>query len=138
MNSTWPKTIVKGFVQHFVTAADSTTLVLEGEEHNHDADSWIEFRRMGPHFVELSNNYYRIRITIDLAIMELIDRATNVYTSDDIVGQLLPYFDKVTTDLGCFTVISNVKIIPWGRIAKDSHVKQTTMEATFQLEVSNV
>jgi len=37
----------------------------------------------------------------------------------------------------CFYLASDVRVTPWGRVAIDSQVKQTTVEATFQTEITD-
>lgn len=131
-----PKEIISAVSQHFASALGKYPLVFEGEVPHADAPLWVEFRRDGPNFRLLSKDYHEATLTVDLAIMSLITEETNIYEVDTIVGQLLPYFDDIIIpDRGCMRRTSRIRVKPWGRLARDSQVKQTTMEATFVLEL---
>ncbi len=137
---TWPTIIISSVSQHFVNALGGTPLIFEGELPKEDFPFWVEFRRIGPHFRLMSEGFYKLTLTVDLAIMEVIADIDNVYNIDNIVGELLPHFDKIIVGegdnyLGCLNKVSEVQIKPWGRLGRNSLVKQTTMNAKFVIEI---
>jgi hypothetical protein len=146
----WPRLIIAGVSQHISDALASVSdvpLVFEGElptDQSQESGPWVEFRRLGPHFRLMSKNNYYITFVLDLAIMELVETADNIYNSDNVVGMLLPYLDNIiivdnsgdtNVTLGCMRRISQVQVKPWGRLGRNSLVKQTTVNVKFAMEI---
>lgn len=126
---------VKAVVKHFVIPG--VHFVYEGEVQDVDGhDLWVEFRRAGP-YINKQKDYTGVSLIVDLAVMELITTAQNIYTSDKVIGEL---YQLCTQNIEiypsvCFSLSSDVRVTPWGRVAIDSQVKQTTIEATFYAEI---
>jgi len=137
MKADWSVDCVKAMMKHFVVPG--VHFVYEGEVHDLDGyELWVEFRRIGPIFTRRHDDHL-ITLTLDFAVMELVTTSKNIYQSDKVIGELYTLCEQsieVYPNV-CFNLVSDVRVSPWGRVAIDSQVKQTTLEATFQTEISD-
>jgi hypothetical protein len=137
MRAEWSVDIVKAMMKHFIVPG--IHFVYEGEVQDVDGhELWVEFRRIGPHFTQI-HGQHRVTLTLDFAVMELITTSKNIFQSDKVIGELCELCEQsieIYPDV-CFYLASDVRVTPWGRVAIDSQVKQTTVEATFQTEITD-
>lgn len=97
MNQHWARWIKTSIVKHFDDNRGSYTLFVEGADRNTESlQSWVEIRTDGPFIREVSHNYYKLTVEVNLLLSSVPNE--NIYTQDALCG----YFQKLFTCIPVF------------------------------------
>jgi len=110
-----------------------------------DVKDYIEIRIEGPDIVEVSNNYFKI--TLDLNILTSVTKDSNIWKTHELVGKVQKTFSTIsvyrygsgTEDnnslVGCLNRQNKMETIPWGQ--PDPNIKQIqqTIESQYKMQI---
>lgn len=120
----------------------------EGDEKTTRLErNFVEVRLDGPDFEEVSKDYYRLDVVLNLLVNSKLD-PNDVYAISRVVGQYQRAFAnniqvyKVGTGVaddgswfGCYQIQSKIEQNKFGVVSKDSRVEQITLEASYRLSL---
>jgi len=158
-NPNWPRWIFSSLAVHFKGVADGLNLPIitegidEREPEKMDVDR-CELRINGPYIREVSKNYWRIWINVNILLTDYMEgQGENTYKLMDwggafLEGMNLPipiykYGPDVggiddQTLLGCLTMlrgnrIESIRLIHFGQIGSEERIRQAAVDGRFEM-----
>lgn len=151
INVNWARWIHASINKQFNDNCHSTVkLYIEGTERNTRAiKNFLELRIDGPKIDEISRNYYRLYVEINILAQALLD--VDIYQLQRLVGLAQSLFVDIpvykygtgTEDtealLGCLQRITSVRgsefidATNFGQIAPDNKINQATIETHYEM-----
>jgi len=154
-NINWPRWIFASISKHFQNIADANDLYMhiEGVERStNKQNKWIELRVDGPNIIELSKNYFRLDIEINILLSIDLDHE-DFHKSQKFAGILANamtdiciyrYGDGVDDDdsfLGILTLKQDagdvIRINNLGETMVDVQIVHGTIEGSYEMFLSN-
>lgn len=148
MNVNWARWIKTSIVKYFDTNKGSYTLFVEGaDRHTQDLQTWVEVRTDGPYIREVSKNYYKLTVEVNLLLSSIVNE--NIYTQDALCGYFqslftcIPVFrygpsDDIANDNVQFGELvlfdhmrESIKLNHFGIIRPDTNLIQSTVEGHY-------
>ena len=156
-----PRWIFSSVVWHFKTIADDNNIpyFVEGideRDPNSMNQSHVEIRVTGPEIKEISNEYYNVEVVINFLLTSLMDmtgsRAYEIINwcgilSDEMNSPIpiYKYGDGAEDDdslINCLRIRKNksdsVKIYHFGQVSKTDRVRQSEIDAVYDMDVTNL
>ena len=149
-NSNWPKWLKASIYSHFDDRKGSYHLSLEGQlpKDTTEKSSWAELRVDGPYVSELSKDYWRLYVEINVLISAQ-QSPDNLYAYDTMLGHFLSIFEssinvyKYGGDdeslVGCLNMLVETRqflqVSQFGQIEPDNHLQQSVVEAHYQMNL---
>lgn len=155
LNPNWQRWILSSCAKYFGDQADGTKFYVEGDTINFvDDQQWVEFRTDGLSTQELTNNYFRIDLCINLLLNDVIVK-TDLYTLQRLVGKFQSMFgssipiykygsgvDDDGTLLCCLEIHKppkdKVQSHYFGKVGPSSQLQQATIEAHYFTHLTGV
>ena len=146
MNKDWPRWIWASLTTYFTSKLNP--LFIEGFDRNTNAESdFYELRINGPVFHELTKDQWLITIDVNVLVTSTKDQ-NDAYKVHRLVGvaaeafikaiAVMRYGDDPDEQIGCFALSDDGIIITnFGQIDVDVNVLQSTIEATYSMELNN-
>lgn len=146
----WSRWIKSSIVQHFRTNITGVDLYIEGMERPNEAPvDLVEVRMDGPEFKELSHEYFRVYVEINLLLQVTINDE-DIYHEEDIIGEVCNAFTKNITIrkkgqdsedddsvIGCLDLMTRgddgVKVNRFGQIEPNTRLLQSTIEGHYEM-----
>lgn len=147
----WPRWIFASASKHFLEAVPTVTWFVEGQERRTaDSAEFAEYRQDGPRCVEISKDYWRLWVAINI-LVQYTENPKNIHEKWRLTGLVTSGFascipvykygdgvdDDRTSLLGHLSLVTNRKdpIRPnhMGRIDKALLLEQVTIEAHYEL-----
>lgn len=149
INANWARWILASASDHFETGRDSIPFYMEGADFSSENDDqWVEFRLDGPDIKQISYNYWRFDIEINLLVSSVMDHE-DFHKQVKLVGQfanlvnviqIYKYGNQVGDDdsfIGCLELRKDldevVVISNFGKIRPDTRLIQSTIEGHYQM-----
>lgn len=153
--SNLPRWVTASCAQFFkLRIGDQANLFLEGQERRTEALSqWLEFRLDGPYVVELSQNYFKVNIEINMLCVAQID-LTDFYKIHKLAGIALDCFvaipiykygdgpDDDQSLIDCMIITRStdqreaIRVSHFGRVNPDQKILQSSVEGHYHLYVT--
>lgn len=153
----WSRWIYSSCAKHFNAGAEDFSLpcFVEGDERNTDnLKQWIEVRLDGPYMKEVSRNYWRIDVEVNIFIGSVSDNQY-MYDLQSLTG-------KVASMFGCIPVTRTgdpiddpandgvqigildlkkhpaelIRISNFGKVRPDTRFQQATVEGHYEMYLS--
>ncbi len=153
-NANWPRWIYASTTKHFQAIADAypISMYIEGVERDTRNESkWLEFRMDGPQTTELSKNYFRLDIEINILWSVHLD-SIDFHDQQRIFGMLVEamtdicihkYGEGVGDDdslLGTLILqqdLNNpIRGNNFGQVRPDTQLVQGSVEGTYRMYLS--
>jgi len=140
-NSNWPRWIFSSVTQYFQAVANAYPIELhvEGiERDTTDKKTFIELRIDGPTTKELSHNYNKLSVTVEI-LWSVDMTSTDFHESWRLKGAVLDAFDDMCitetdgTHLGTLILKSETRVADYGQIKEDVQIVQGTVAANFEM-----
>ena len=140
-NSNWPRWIFSSLTQYFQAIADAypITLHIEGiERDTTDKETFLELRIDGPTTKEISHDYYRLDVTVEI-LWSVDMTSTDFHEPWRVKGAVINAFDDICitetdgTHLGTLILKSEVRVADYGQIKEDVPIVQGTVAANFEM-----
>ena len=158
INTNWARWIKASIYTYFDTNIDGYTKYFEGSKRDtFTAQDYIEIRMDGPHFSEVSKNYFKITVEVNVVLHHTKDD-TQIYKLDTMIGVVSTAFKNIpvykygdgaaddSSYLGCLRLIvdphgmkgDKVVVSNFGQIEAATEAEQATVEGHYvmNLEVS--
>lgn len=146
VNPDWQRWIWASVCKHFNDNKGSLNLFVEGQErHTREKSSWIELRMDGPQYHEMSIDYFRIYIEINVLIQACLPQR-NFYSPDVETGQvvalfpgMIPIYKLPASDLlGCMQLMTSYKkegiqVFRLGQIEPRTQLIHNVVEAHYEM-----
>lgn len=153
MNKHWARWIFASISEYF-DAAITIPVFIEGmDRETKDLSSFAEIRIDGPWFNELSANYWRIYIEVNVLIQTVMNDSDLHRFYKDIgdvnfaFQQNIPVYKRADNEgnngddsrLGCFQFVTDrydreqIKTSNFGQIDKNVKLQQATVEAHYEM-----
>lgn len=146
MNINWPRWIFASVSKHFSTNSGGITMYIEGDDRDTGKETnYFEFRMNGPMLHELTQDFWRIDICINILISSKRNDAS-IHTLQTLVGTLASAFKnsievyKYGNDnslLGCLILrkIGDdvIKISNLGILNPEVQINQSSIEAYYRM-----
>jgi len=155
MNTNWPRWIFASIAEYMrpIAAAIPLPLLVEGIddriESKMEADH-AELRVNGPAISEISSDYYRLVVDVNVLLTDLMDGSTeNAYDliqwggvfQEALSGPISIYkygsgADDDDAYIGCLEVLGgrdSVKLFHFGQISKVDRVRQSMVDSRFSI-----
>ncbi len=68
MNQNWPRWIIASVAKHFDDRRQGLKLFMEGMDHVEDKTEYIELRIDGPYILELSKDYFKLTVEVNVLV----------------------------------------------------------------------
>ncbi len=148
INPNWSRWMMASIAKHFGDGANGVTFYVEGDTINFEQKiQWVEFRMDGPTIEELSQNFYRVEVCVNLLLTDVLNNA-DLYSLQKLVGAFSALFkssicifkygtgtDDDDSLLGCVEMSKpprdKVQIDYFGKVGPASDLQQATMEAHY-------
>ena len=149
MNSNWPRWIFASVSYYMSTVAASIPLPLlvEGiddrEPENMEVDH-AELRVTGPFITEISRNYYRLLVDVNVLLTDLMGAKENAYDliqwggvfQEAMQGPINIYkYGNDDSYLGCLSLRDrrgeNIKLFHFGQLGKSERVRQSVVDGRY-------
>lgn len=155
INRNWPRWVYASVVSHFDNGKDSTTpLYVTGEHEDiRDDSDLLELRMDGPAFTELSKDYWRVYVEVNILAQAVISDS-DAYIMHRLAGQVAALMDEGITvykygagggddssELGCLKTVSDargrerIQISHFGQIEPATNILQATIEGHFEMHI---
>ncbi len=146
MNSNWPRWIYASASKVFKTTADAYPVhfFLEGTKRDTDTKSnFIEFRMQGPRVTEVSNNFYRLDLEINILYSVAI--SGDFHLPYRIVGKISETMGDICIykwgDDDTFLSVLTLKRQPvivshFGQARADTEIVQGTVEGSYVMHLT--
>ncbi len=146
----WIKTSIN---KYFDDGKGSFTLILEGDPTPETA-SWCELRLNGPRYHEISKDFYRAELEINLAFNLKQGSTSNLYQLEEMVGHFrtlcegqiqIKKFKDGEVLINCLRLRDNVsnpiEVVPWGEVNVQGasgpvRVFLTSIDGYYRLEIN--
>lgn len=152
MNPNIGKWVTASITKHFIDVVKTTNkfeIIPEGMSVANKESNYCELRITGPIFTELSKNFYKIEVFVNVLINTVIDN-DNIYTKEDNCRKILPAFDRCISvykygdggnlDDNTFIDYLNrddpVEVLQFGQIDPTIRVMQTTIDSKYCMHYS--
>jgi hypothetical protein len=159
-DANWARWIVASVADYFQSVADSLSLPLlvetadEREEENLRAMNHAELRVNGPAVQEVSKNYHRLWVDINILVSALTGEAQqNAYDLIRYVGEFqnaatqpIPIFkygdgpDDDDSQIGCLTkrrgISEAVSAHHFGQLGKTERLRQSAVDGRYEMYLS--
>jgi hypothetical protein len=145
MNSNWVRWITASCIKHFDDGKGSYSVFAEGDERQTDQlQNWAEVRIGGPNVEEVSKDYFRIDVEINILLTTVIDQ-TDAYAHQRLVGHFHSLFSCINVFrygdgnnyLGTLQLSpSPVVIVTYGVMQFPTRVLQSTINGRFSMHLS--
>ena len=77
LNQNWPRWVFASVSKHFDDKRQGLPLHIEGQHRDtRSLKDFIELRMDGPHFTEVSQNYWRIYVEVNILIQSTMDESS--------------------------------------------------------------
>jgi hypothetical protein len=156
-----PRWIFASVASHFKTIADNNNIpyFVEGideREPDNMRQSRVEIRVTGPKIKEVSKDYYRIEVTINFLLTYLMQMTgSDAYEimnwcgifSNEMLEPIPVYrYGSGAEDddslVGCLRIKKNrtdsVKTFHFGQVHKTDRVRQSELDAVYEMDVENI
>lgn len=150
MDANWARWIKSSVVQYFTTALSGLSLYIEGRERPNPAPTkLIELRVDGPTGKELSHNYWKLSIEINVLISCTRD-SSDAYATERLIGAVQAAFAQTITVkkygdtspgdyLGCLSRRDDgregIITSEFGLIDASQGLRQATVEGHYMMEL---
>lgn len=147
----WPRWTFASASKHFSTAAAAypIALFIEGTDRQTNTEvKWLEFRMDGPRLTEVSRNYYRLDVEINMFWSANMDQV-DFHEPYRLIGLLQTamtdicvyrYGDGPDDDdsfLGTLQLVQDrsnpIRMANFGQILPDTKIVQGTVEGTYKM-----
>lgn len=151
INTNWARWIFASVSKHFDDRKGALPLYIEGQHRDtKDIKDFMELRMDGPFITELSRNYFRLFIEINVLVQSALDD-TNYHRIHGNVGLVASIFtaieifkfgtgvDDDDTQLECMRLIQDspsnerIQINHFGQIEPDIELIQSTVEGHYEM-----
>lgn len=157
-NKNWPRWIYASVSDHFKVAADASALpiIIEGIEDRTSEKLRLplrsEFRLNGPVTSEVSKNYFRLYVDVNLLVQQHMDN-DNAYKLMDAIGV---FYNAMTTIdiyrhgngpdddgsfLGCLVLRDElsepITIDHFGQLKEDTRLRESMIMGRYKMFLSN-
>jgi len=156
-NPNWPRWIFASASKHFFDAGAAATPAIPVFVENQKRDTeeeitlW-EFRLDGPNIVELSKNFYELKVEINILIQTKLD-IEDAHRHFDVVGiaqekmentiSVFKYGNRAGDDdtfLECLHLRTEINepvfVNHFGQIEPTTHITQSTVEGHYRMTLS--
>jgi hypothetical protein len=148
INGNWSCWITASLAKYFGDNANGVTFYVEGDTINFDAKiQWVEFRMDGPEIQEITSNYYRLEVIVNLLVSDVINNS-DLYSLQRLVGAFsvlfksrIPIFKYGTGILDDGTLLTclemckapkdKVDVGYFGKVGPTSDMQQAMIEAHY-------
>lgn len=149
----WPRWIHSSIAQYF-SGTITVPFIVEGVDERDPtymarADR-AEVRVNGPFTQELSKNYFRLYVDVNVIVFSQMGGSANTFALDDNLGSFFDAMDSVipiyrygtgpdddSSLLGCLSprpgVKDAVRVLHFGQIDKDTRLKEGMVDARYQM-----
>ncbi len=147
MNSNWPRWIYASASKIFQAMADAypVHLFLEGTKRRTDTQSnFIEFRMQGPRITEISNNFFRLDVEIN--ILYSVTIGTDFHLPYKLAGKIVETMGDICVykwnDGDAFLSVLTLKRQPvivshFGQARADTEIVQGTIEGSYVMHLTS-
>lgn len=160
-NPNWPRWIWASIIKHLASSVftpNSIPFIAEGVDERTDdfmsENNRAEIRMNGPQTRELSADYWRLWVDINVLVISYMDgQLDNAYTLETNLGLVLEAMDTVIPInrlgdgpnddgnlLGCLSPrlgdSDSVKIIQFGQVHKVDRIKEGVVDGRFKMYLS--
>lgn len=152
VNKNWPRWIFASVSKHFDAEKNGLKLFIEGQHRDTREDKdFLEFRLDGPYITEVSHNYFRLYIEVNVLVQSTKDQ-TSYHRIHENVGiaaaafwngiKVFKYGDGVGDDdsyLGCLRLVTDargkerIQISHFGQIEPKTRLLQATVEGHYEM-----
>ena len=151
MNKHWTRWIMASINTHFSSAITLPYFIEGMDRETKDLTSFVEIRMDGPWFLELSANYWRVYIEVNIMIHTVMNDE-DLYQHVKNIGNVTVAFqecisaykygngdDDDDSQLGCLQLVverndrEQTKISNFGQIDKSVKLQQATVEAHYEM-----
>ncbi len=152
MNKNWPRWIMASIAKHFSDSCAAIPLPLlvdgidEREEEKLHFDH-AELRITGPYISELSHNYYRLLVDVNILITELMDQV-DAYKLQTWCGAIALSMEgpiniyKYGSETGddsswvfCLQLVRNkidpIRVLHFGQLGRTERIRQSMVDSHF-------
>ena len=151
MNPNWPRWIVASICKHVDDNRQSLPMFLEGNNHTEDQSDYIELRIDGPYTIELSHNYFRLNVEVNVLVVSSINDSDlhKIYKDCGIVlaalSKVIPVYrygdgpDDDQTRLCCLTLVSSgdqreaLRVSHFGQMDATKPIMRSSVEGHYNL-----
>lgn len=143
----WPRWIWASTSKHFadVFSAEGVPLFVEGDDRDTESfKDFAEFRLDGPRWVEVSRNYFRLDVPINVLLQSKMDDS-NTHRIYRTIGTTLSAFIKINvfrfgdddTFVGCLKLREGdpVRVNHFGQIDETVRILQATVEGHYRIHL---
>ena len=156
MDKNWPRWIFASITKHFDNVIDLDLFVEGMDRQTKDLTSFAEIRIDGPKTNELSADYWRLYVEINVLIQTIMDDK-NLHQHWDNIGNVnMAFWNCISvykhadvkgengdgSQLGCFKLVTdrydreNIVTSNFGQIDKSVKLQQATVEAHYEMFLS--
>lgn len=156
MDKNWARWIYASVIKFFDDGINIDVFIEGMDRETEDLLDFAELRIDGPWFNEISSNYWKIRIEVNILIQSIMGDK-NLYRFYDSIGDVNAAFKNCISVykyadinnqngdgsfLGCFKLIidrydrENIKTSNFGQIDKNVKLQQATVEAHYEMFLS--
>ena len=154
MNEHWPRWIFASISKHFDANRGSLKLHIEGQYRDTRSEQdFIELRLNGPEFTELSKNYWRIRVRVNV-LVQSVKNETNFHRIHTNVGIVVKAFDTINIKkygdgvddddslLGCLKLVQEpgdepVAVHHFGQVDPSTQLVQAAVEGLYEMHLTS-
>jgi hypothetical protein len=150
----WSEWFFASCAKHFGTKMNSLGIhyFVEGAERQTEVQtSFVEFRFDGPRIQEVSRDYFRLTIEINLLVSTVKGSGESAYKHNSVVGHVENAFTKINiyklgipTDIandgsfvGCLDLRDDIKeavvVNNMGKVRPDTRLIQSTVEGHYRM-----
>ena len=140
--SDWPRWIFSSASQHFQAVADANSVLMfieNVERQTTKETKHIEFRLDGPSVIELSHNYYKLDIGVNILYSVDMDNE-NFHEPQRLIGLITEAMTDICihkygdgeTFLGTM-ILKSTRTSNFGQVKEDSQIIQGTVDGFYEL-----
>jgi hypothetical protein len=147
MRQHWPRWIVTSIYKHFDGLKGVYPHYLNPLERGSLQDpTRFELRINGPDIHEVSNNYFRVDVDVNLLVQFTVDLSQNVYAHEVMIGQgLLGFTQNITIKkygsgvgddssvVGCLQKQTSTEVINFGRVQESTNILHSTIDSEYRM-----
>ena len=152
VNKNWPRWIFASISQHFTDEKQGLDLFIEGQHRDtRDKKDFLELRMDGPYITEISHNYFRIYIEVNVLVQSTKDQDSyhRIHANVGIAAaafwngiKVFRYGNGIDDDdsyLGCLQLVTDargkerIQISHFGQIEPKTRLMQSTVEGHYEM-----
>ena len=154
INKNWPRWLFASVSKHFSDRRSGLIMYIEGQHRDtRSLKDFIELRMDGPQFTEISHNYWKVYVEINMLVQSAMDN-NNYHRIHTNVGIVAAAFSDIVlykygngpdddqSQWGCLSLIQDsdkrqrLDIFHFGQIDRQTKLLQATVEGHYDTHIT--